>query len=237
MVVGILGGMGTYATVDFFKRLADSFPAEKEWERPRMIIDNHCTMPSRVRALLYGERRKELVDDLVGSIDLLLQGGATDVILACNTSHCFLDDVYRLRPEFRKYVIHIIELCAKKLSERKIGEVYLIATEGTIETGIYDQYLSRYGIRASLPAQNELVLIRNFIEAVKQNNITDDALREFGCFLNDVKNEHIILGCTEIPVIYGRLKEKPAKMVYDPLQFAIDELKLKFGLEILGGQA
>ena len=59
-VVGIVGGMGSYATVDFFKRLVDAFPVEKEWDRPRIIIDNKCTMPSRVRALLYGEKREEL---------------------------------------------------------------------------------------------------------------------------------------------------------------------------------
>ena len=84
MVVGILGGMGTYATVDFFKRLADSFPAEKEWERPRMIIDNHCTMPSRVRALLYREKRKELVDDLVGSGErkMIFRVGPIDMLEA-----------------------------------------------------------------------------------------------------------------------------------------------------------
>ena len=60
--IGILGGMGSYATLHFFSRILDAFPAEKEWERPRVIIDNRCTMPSRVRAYLYGERKQELVD-------------------------------------------------------------------------------------------------------------------------------------------------------------------------------
>lgn len=55
-VIGIIGGMGSYATIDFFRRLVDAFPAEKEWERPRIIVDNYCTMPSRVRAILYNER-------------------------------------------------------------------------------------------------------------------------------------------------------------------------------------
>ena len=58
MVVGILGGMGSYATVDFFRRLIEAFPAEKEWDRPRVIIDNNCTMPSRVRAILYHENEE-----------------------------------------------------------------------------------------------------------------------------------------------------------------------------------
>ena len=55
-VIGVLGGMGTYATIHLFKQYADVFPAEKEWERPRIIIDNRYTMPSRVRAFLYKEK-------------------------------------------------------------------------------------------------------------------------------------------------------------------------------------
>lgn len=42
LVIGVLGGMGTYATINLFKQYAEVFPAEKEWERPRIIIDNRC---------------------------------------------------------------------------------------------------------------------------------------------------------------------------------------------------
>ena len=38
--IGIVGGMGSYATLDFFRRILDAFPAEKEWDRPRIVIDN-----------------------------------------------------------------------------------------------------------------------------------------------------------------------------------------------------
>lgn len=53
MVIGILGGMGSYATLDIFDRILAAFPARKEWERPRMVIDNNCMMPSRVVAALF----------------------------------------------------------------------------------------------------------------------------------------------------------------------------------------
>ena len=59
-VIGILGGMGTYATIYLFQEYVELFPAEKEWERPRIIIDNNCTMPSRVRAVLYNEKETSL---------------------------------------------------------------------------------------------------------------------------------------------------------------------------------
>ena len=73
--IGVLGGMGTYATIHLFKQYAEVFTAEKEWERPRIIIDNRCTMPSRVRAILYNERREELINRMAESVKLLLCGG------------------------------------------------------------------------------------------------------------------------------------------------------------------
>lgn len=74
-VIGVIGGMGSYATLDFFRRLLEAFPAKKEWERPRIILDNYCTMPSRVRAILYGERKDELIADLSKSAMNMCRGG------------------------------------------------------------------------------------------------------------------------------------------------------------------
>lgn len=93
--IGILGGMGTYATVNLFKQYADVFNAIKEWDRPRIIIDNRCTMPSRVRAFLYNENREKLIFEMTDSINNLIRSGATHIILACNTSHLFLDEILR----------------------------------------------------------------------------------------------------------------------------------------------
>ena len=68
MVIGVVGGMGSYATLHFFKRYLEVFSAVKEWDRPRMIIDNRCTMPSRVRAILYNEKFDQVVSELSESI-------------------------------------------------------------------------------------------------------------------------------------------------------------------------
>lgn len=73
--LGVLGGMGTFATIHLFQDYAQVFPATKEWDRPRIIIDNRCTMPSRVRAILYNENRKELIDQMSDSIAFLIKGG------------------------------------------------------------------------------------------------------------------------------------------------------------------
>ena len=71
LVIGVLGGMGTYATINLFNEYANIFEAIKEWDRPRIIIDNRCTMPSRVRAFLYNEKVDQLVDEMAESMKYL----------------------------------------------------------------------------------------------------------------------------------------------------------------------
>ena len=104
IVIGILGGMGTYATIDLFRQYAEVFTAEKEWERPRIIIDNRCTMPSRVRAFLYNENVDMLVDEMADSMVHLVDAGCNKIILACNTSHLFLPKVYEKVPTLEEKV-------------------------------------------------------------------------------------------------------------------------------------
>ena len=66
--VGIIGGFGAYATLDFYGRLLDSFAVESERDYPNMIIDNVYSMPSRTRALVTGGGQTEIVETIVSSM-------------------------------------------------------------------------------------------------------------------------------------------------------------------------
>ena len=129
--IGVLGGMGTYATIHLFRQYAEVFPAEKEWDRPRIIIDNRCTMPSRVRAALYGENREQLICEMSDSVRGLIRSGCSRILLACNTAHLFLEDIYRQVPEAGGRVLNIIETCADGLSEHGVREVLLLASDAS----------------------------------------------------------------------------------------------------------
>ena len=226
MTIGIVGGMGSWATVDFFRRIIAAFPAQKEWERPRVLIDNYCTMPSRVRAILYDEKKKELIEDLSASVQNLIRAGADRIVLACNTSHAFLADVQKNVPESRGLMIDLIRECALHTSG-KGQNVFLIASEGTIAAGIYQNIFDEYGIPIENPTEDDQVQIRDFIEAVKQDQIDDAVLRKFVQFLDGGRCETVILGCTEIPVLHSMCVNRgyqSQKTVIDPLQCVIDRL-------------
>ena len=227
--IGVVGGMGTYATIDYFKRIADAFPADKEWERPRILIDNRCTMPSRVRAILYGERREELVDALAESTRNLLHDGASHVFYACNTSHVFLEEVYEAAPETRGRVVDMISLLADGMKAAGVRRAQLLATEGTVQTGIYQERFSGTGIDIVVPDEGQQVEIRSFLEAVKAGMLNAEELHRFADWAESLRYSDIILGCTELPVIWSAAKGNDSallqgKTVYDPVQSAIDEM-------------
>jgi|GEM_PF-112412 len=222
ITIGIGGGMGSYATASLFRRILDAFPAEKEWERPRVIIDNRCNMPSRVRALLYDERREELVESLSEMVKMFIDNNATDIILACNTSHVFLDEVLEKVPEVQGKIINIIEECARGVSRQGLAEVRLFASEGTIDSEIYQKHLG--DVKCIVPSKNEYARIRKWIEVVKQNEISDEVIADFTSAICESEIP-VIVGCTELPVLVERAGLKEDARVIDPLECAIEVLK------------
>lgn len=225
-VIGVLGGMGSYATLHFFQELLDAFPAEKEWDRPRIIIDNRCTMPSRVLAVLKGIQYDQLVAELCNSVASLLHAGATKIILACNTSHYFLPDIYRNVPEAEGKIISIIDACCMEIAAASERHVSLIASEGTIQSRVFHQALQPYGIEVSVPVAEQYLKQRELIEAVKQNRITGETLDAFVQMIRSFSGDALILGCTEFPVLFSKLPEGALNgiRIYDPLRSAIKVL-------------
>lgn len=221
--IGIIGGMGSYATLDIFRRFLEAFPAEKEWDRPRILIDNRCTMPSRVRAILYQEERPALVSELAKAAQGLINCGADYLVFACNTSHVFLDEIFRLVPAARSKTIHLIHALAEKMAEDNIRGAYLLASEGTIESKIYQSLFPQYDIVLTVPDAACFKQIRMQIEIVKQNCLNADARACFHEFCESIPEKYIILGCTELPILAVGYDGK--KILLDPIDAVIQKTR------------
>ena len=225
--IGVLGGMGTYATIHLFRQYAKIFPAEKEWERPRIIIDNRCTMPSRVRAALYMEKREQLISEMSDSVRNLIKSGCNRIILGCNTAHLFLPDICRQVPEAERRLINIIEVCADGLAENKLTEVYLLASEGTIDSGIYQEACMMRGIRCEAPGKEEYTRLRDCIEAVKRDQYNAAVRIMFSELVH--KGRACVLGCTELPILYERYKDLCSDVpVYDPIHMTLARIHREY---------
>ena len=219
-VIGIVGGMGSYATLNIYKRILDAFEASKEWERPRIIIDNLCTLPSRSKAILYHENYEIVIEGIADSIKNLINSGATIIILSSNTSYILVDEIYNRYPEFRKYVISYIELLSNRIKKENLSKILLLGTSASMKENIYQKYLNGIDVFVNNDAK-----VNDFIESVKQNKITEDIKGQFVDFINNQKEVNIILGCTELPVLYESIKERINKNIYDPMDDFIDYIK------------
>lgn len=225
--IGVLGGMGTYATINLFEQYAEIFPAEKEWDRPRIVIDNRCTMPSRVRAFLYKENEELLIEEMSDSMKTLINAGCNKIILASNTSHLFLPEIYKNVPGLEDKVVNIINNCVDYICKENINSVFLLGSEGTIESKIYQKKLEEKNIKCIVPNTSEYSLLRECIEAVKQNKYTDRVEKIFIDLVN--RYDSCILGCTELPILYKKynLNIKCDKII-DPLFLGLLKLKEEY---------
>lgn len=168
--VGIIGGFGAYAALNFYKRLLEEFASESERNYPHIIMDNNFTMPSRTRALLYGEAYDEVVDGISDSIQLMMQNDVSKIILVCGTAHYFLNDVYKKIPEAKEKIVDIINIMGEELKLKDEGEVLVIAAEGALQKKLYQTRLKKYGIKCVNPDEEDFIDIRYFIECVKRND-------------------------------------------------------------------
>lgn len=231
--VGIIGGFGAYATLNFYKRILEQFASDSERNYPHIFMDNDFTMPSRTRALLYGEEYSAVVDGIAASMDKMCRLGADYIILVCGTAHAFLPDVYKLVPEAEKKVLDIINITRSKLLNESVNQVLVIAAEGTLKHEIYTKRFEKYGIKCENPQEECYAEIRMFIESVKRNKMDAETAKAFMDFLGRFGIKDIILGCTEFPILVDYISESGTKegeelkryRFWDPLEVTIEELK------------
>ena len=232
--IGLIGGFGAYATLDFYRRILEVFASDCERDYPHIIMDNNFTMPSRTKALLCGEGYDEIVMEIVKSMELMLYNNVDKIILVCGTAHYFLKDVYKMVPEVREKVVDIIDAIGEELSCCQKREVLIIAAEGTLLQELYPQKLCKYNINCISPSKEYYKEIRSYIEAVKQNKYNEQICRDFIYFLKKFPTKNIILGCTEFPVLLKYIKancsDYERKVLeeyafYDPLEVVLNKLK------------
>lgn len=104
----------------------------------------------------------------------------------------------------------------------------LLASEGTIESQIYQSTLSKYGVEVISPKEDEYHLLRDLIEDVKQNKISKSTGDNFVNLISSIKLKNVIIGCTEFPAIYRMVQDRPelsSYSIFDPLETTIKKIK------------
>jgi aspartate racemase len=197
--IGILGGMGPAATVEYFRRLVASTPAAFDQAHVRILIDNNPQVPDRTDAIFGNGPDPGPV--LATMARGLAASGADFLTMSCNTGHVFKEAI---REAVDIPFVDMIEETVRVLTVRRVG---LLATSGTLRTGLYKVACETAGIELVTPTEADQELVMDIIRRVKAGG-TGTSVRDHAASivtrLADRGSEAVIAGCTEISLIPGK---------------------------------
>lgn len=196
-VIGIVGGMGPLATADLFQKITLHTLAATDQEHPRVCIDSNTAIPNRTDALLHGGPSP--VPEIIKSAKRLESIGAQVLVIPCNTSHCFFDEI---ASSVNVPVLHMIALTRDALKARGVRTAGLLATDGTVETRVYQDTFAGSGIELLLPDAADQAAVMDIIyNGVKAGDLAHDVSAFCAVCEHLLARgaETLILGCTELP--------------------------------------
>lgn len=198
--IGIIGGMGPMATVDLYKKIVELTPANSDKDHLHIVIDNNTSIPDRTESILgYGEKA---IFELVRSAVKLEDIGADILIMPCNTAHFYYDEIKKF---IKIPFINMVEETVKEIRRKGINTVGILATDGTIKSGVYSRMCDKYGVKYIIPdevSQREVMAV--IYQGVKAGNFHIDT-NGFKVAINKLENlgaEVLVLGCTELPIAF-----------------------------------
>lgn len=219
--IGIIGGVGPAAGIDLFNRVLSHTKASRDQDHINVLLTSCPSLiPDRTEYLLEGGENP--APGIQRCMDILAASGAVAIGLGCNTAHSpkILGQVKV--PEGVTFV-NMIESTCQYLASHVQGKVGLIATLGTIRTGIYAQYFKSYPtLELVIPDEATCQSVHNAIYdktyGIKATtNVTSKAR---SCVFDAVSQLHalgckaVILGCTELPLVFNGVHAPFADMIY-----------------------
>lgn len=220
-IIGILGGLGPEATAELFLRIIRATPAKRDQDHLPIIIFNNPQIPDRTAAILYGGESPLI--ELIKTAQRLERAGADFIIMPCNTAHYYYDE---LKSSVKIPFLNMIELTVKRVLNvyPNVKFVGLMATTGTVKTGLYQKYFENYGVKVIVPSdEDQRIVMSGIYDGVKAGdlNLGRRLLLDVASKLIANGAELIILGCTEISIV---IKNGDLKVpVVDPLQVLAEE--------------
>jgi len=195
--VGVLGGMGPDATVDFMAKVIAATPAEKDQDHLRMLVDNNPHVPNRQAALLRGGEDPGPV--LAAMARGLEAAGADFLVMPCNTAHAFRDAIVEAVDIPLVSIIDVtVEACGDAAA------VGVLATDGCVASGVFQDALAGRGKKPLLPDDEQMRELMRLVTRIKAGDKGAEvgaAMLALASALAARGAEAIIAGCTEIPLV------------------------------------
>ena len=210
-MIGILGGMGTQAGLDFCSKLAKLNRGKADQKYPLFVLYNKSNIPDRKQNL---KKYNKVLKSLVEGCKFLQKNKCKFISIPCNTAHYWYKD---LRKKIKIPILNMPEIVysnAKNKLQRN-SKIGLLATEATIKTGVYSHYFNKKFLLISPNSTLQQRSVNKSIKLVKMGKTkeAERAIKPAVNYLIKKKCKKIILGCTELPIaIFAYKSFKKAKL-------------------------
>ncbi|MDH3590048.1 MAG: amino acid racemase [Gammaproteobacteria bacterium] len=197
LTVGVLGGMGPEATVDFMAEVLAATPANEDQDHLRMLVDQNPQLLSRQLALAGkgGSPGPQLAAMARG----LEKGGADFLVMPCNTAHAYQADIVAAT------TIPLVSIIDETVAECSGAEqVGLLATVGCFDAGVYQSAFAAAGQTLIMPTAAELEEFTRLVAAIKLGKQGEDIANAMATLANALVGrgaQVVVAGCTEIPLV------------------------------------
>ncbi len=216
-MLGIIGGMGPMASALFYDMISSKTDASCDQENLDLILLSHAGMPDRTGAILSKDEvqieavRSKLLADAM----FLQNSGCTAIAVTCNTAHYFVN---MIEDELDIPFIHLIRETAEAVaSEFGAKKVAVLATDGTIETKLYQDELSKRGVIAFTPkAEVQALVMHEIYDCIKSGKPADEEIwQKIEEYVKAEGCEAAVLACTELSVVRKELSL--GSFYFDPM--------------------
>jgi len=227
-MIGILGGMGTQAGLDFCNKLAKLNAGKLDQQYPMFVLYNKSNTPKRPENL---KKYYNVLKALVAGCKMLEKNKCKFIVMPCNTAHYWHEDIQK------KIKIPLISMPKEvykhtKKTCKKNSKIGILCTEATLKTKVYNKYFDKDFNLISPKNLLQKNSINKAIKFIKMGKIKDaeKVIRPAVKYLIKNKCKKIILGCTELPIAifaYKSFKKiKKSKVFIDP-NLLLAEVSLK----------
>lgn len=228
MSLGVIGGMGPMATSYLFELIIKMTKADCDADHLEVIIYNCPAVPDRTKYIL-GESDKNPLPKMLEMAHRLEEQQVECIAIPCMTAHYFHEELSKIQVP----IIHGIRKTAQVLQEAGVKKVGIMATDGTIQSKIFQKEIEAFGMEAILPDdRNQKKIMKMIYEDVKAGKMTE--LAEFLQVKEHFVEEHgaqaVVLGCTELSLI--KKAYNLGDGVIDSLEVLAKEAVLSCGKEV-----
>ena len=197
--LGVIGGLGPMATAYFLQLLVQMTEARTDQEHIEVLLHSKPQIPDRTRFIL-GQSREDPLPQMVEIGRELAGQGAELIAVPCVTAHYFQK---KLEDSIGIPVVDTIRETALSLKAAGVTKAGILATDGTIESGLFQRAFAGEGISAMLADRaGQQAVMQIIYQNVKAGQPVDSAafwrVAE-GLFGQGA--QAVLLACTELSLV------------------------------------